>query len=81
MRIILATLLVFAWIDSAASAQNGCLEPGDSDFVYPVGNIIKFCGEQRQQIICHAARVQMDLKAKKMASQNFRVQIIPLWIT
>jgi hypothetical protein len=52
MRIILATLLVIAWINSAASAQNGCLEPGDSDFVYPVGNIIKFCDEQRADNTC-----------------------------
>jgi hypothetical protein len=29
------------------AAQAGCIEPGDSDFYYPVGNIIKYCGKAR----------------------------------
>ena len=52
MRILVAIALLLASSAAASSAQRGCDEPGDSDFVYPVGNIIKFCGDQRADNTC-----------------------------
>ncbi len=52
MRIAFMSVLAFLWAGAASAAQSGCLEPGDSEFVYPIGNIIKYCGDQRADNSC-----------------------------
>jgi hypothetical protein len=48
MRAILGVLLLIGLSSPALAGQAGCIEPGDSDFYYPVGNIIKYCGKERE---------------------------------
>ena len=57
-----AGVLLAIWLASPALAVerqpvqlatlSGCLEPGDSDFYYPVGNIIKYCADERDDHTC-----------------------------
>jgi hypothetical protein len=52
LRFVISVLILLASSAAASSARRGCDEPGDSQFVYPVGNLIKFCGDQRADYTC-----------------------------